>query len=89
LVIVLGEQFNLPMISLLDLPIFKNFIIDLVCGFLSNTILSSLKPTFLPNFPSIYFLSKPKLKQMIEDIVFATLEEQDDLNEIIESLTTR
>tara|TARA_B110000977_G_scaffold195178_1_gene273116 strand:+ start:1007 stop:1432 length:426 start_codon:yes stop_codon:yes gene_type:complete len=34
-------------------------------------------------------MSRDELKQMIEDIVFATLEEQDDLNEIIESLTTR
>jgi len=34
-------------------------------------------------------MSRDELKQMIEDIVLANLEEQDDLNEIIESLTTR
>ena len=34
-------------------------------------------------------MSRDELKQMIEDIVFATLEEQDDLNEIIEYLTKR
>ena len=34
-------------------------------------------------------MSKDELKQMIEDIVMATLDEQDDLNEIIENLTKR
>lgn len=34
-------------------------------------------------------MSRDELKQMIEDIVLSTLDEQDDLNEIIETLTTR
>ena len=34
-------------------------------------------------------MSREELKQMIEDIVLSTLDEQDDLNEIIETLTTR
>ena len=34
-------------------------------------------------------MSRDELKQMIEDIVLSTLDEEDDLNEIIETLTTR
>ena len=34
-------------------------------------------------------MSRDELKQMIEDIVLSTLDEQDDLNEIIENLTKR
>ena len=34
-------------------------------------------------------MSREELKQMIEDIVLSTLDEQDDLNEIIENLTKR
>ena len=34
-------------------------------------------------------MSRDELKQMIEDIVLSTLDEQDELHEIIEKLTTR
>jgi len=34
-------------------------------------------------------MSREKLKQLIQDIVLETMEEEDDLNEIIENLTTR
>ena len=34
-------------------------------------------------------MSREELKQMIEDIVLSTLDEQDELHEIIEKLTTR
>jgi len=41
----------------------------------------------MEEFDEVGLMSKDELKQMIEDIVMATLDEQDDLNEIIENLT--